>query len=98
MVPLTGTNYCHMQQLHLIGFLMNIPKNHHTSLYFVCHPYLPHLPAFLPPKLRYLGMDEGMIHLDKLRQAYMLAALNMKEAYSKQFEQYIAPVYSSQSS
>ena len=62
---------------------MNIHKNHHTSCIFGCDPYLPHLAAFLQPKLRYLGSDEGMIHLDKLRQAYMLAALNMREAHSK---------------
>ena len=47
-------------------------------------PYLPHLAAFLQPKLRYLGFDQGMIHLDKLRQAHMLAVLNTKEACSKQ--------------
>ena len=35
-------------------------------------------------KLRYLGMDEGMSHLYKLWQTYMLAALNTKEAYSKE--------------
>ena len=53
-------------------------------LYFGCDPYLPHLAAFLQPTLRYLGLDKGMIHLDKLRQAHMLAALNTKEANSKQ--------------
>ena len=40
--------------------------------------------AFLQPKLRYLGSDERMISLEKLRQAYMLAAVNKKEACSKQ--------------
>ena len=53
-------------------------------LYFRCEPYFPHLAAFLQPKLKYLGSDEGIIHLDKLRQGYMLAALNTKEAQSKQ--------------
>ena len=53
-------------------------------LYFGCDPYVPHLEALLQPKLRYLGSDKCMIHLDKLRQAYMLAALNTKEAHSKQ--------------
>ena len=43
-----------------------------------------HLAAILQPKLRYLGLDEGMICLDKLRQAYMLAALNTKETHVKQ--------------
>ena len=43
--------------------------------------------AFLEPKLRYLGLNEGMIHLDILRQAYMLTALNTKEACSKQSKQ-----------
>ena len=53
-------------------------------LYFGHDPYLPHLTAFLQPKLRYLHSDEGMTHLDKLWQAYMLAALNTKESCSKQ--------------
>ena len=56
-------------------------------LYFRCDPYLPHLAAFLQPKLRYLGLDEGMIHLDKLRQADILADLNTKEDHSKQSKQ-----------
>ena len=53
-------------------------------MYFGCDPYLPHLAAFLHPKLRCLGLDKVMTHLDKLQQAYMLAALNTKEACSKQ--------------
>ena len=53
-------------------------------LYFGHESDLPHLEAFLPPKLRYLGSNKGMIHLDKLRQAYMFAALNTKDACSKQ--------------
>ena len=36
------------------------------------------------PKLRYLGSDEGMTHLDKLRQAYMLVVLHTNEVHSKQ--------------
>ena len=63
------------------------PNEHsHESphfLYFGCDPYLPHVAAFLQPKLRYLGLDEDMTYLDKLQQAYMLAALNTKEAHSK---------------
>ena len=58
-----------------------------NSLYFGHDPYLPHLAAFLQPKLIHLGSDEGMICLDKLTQAYMLAALNMKEAHSKHSKQ-----------
>ena len=50
-------------------------------------PLLPHLAAPLQPKLRYLGLDEGMICLDKLRQGYMLAALNTKEPHSKKSKQ-----------
>ena len=53
-------------------------------LYFRIDPYLPHLAAFLQPELIYLGLDEGIIYLDKLRQAYMLAAQNTNEAHSKQ--------------
>ena len=52
-------------------------------LYFGHDHYIPHLVAFLQPKLRYLCLDEGMIHLDKPRKAYMLVALNMREALSK---------------
>ena len=52
-------------------------------LYFRCDPYLLYLAAFLQSRLRYLGLKEGMIFLDKLRQAYMLAALNTKESHSK---------------
>ena len=50
-------------------------------------PLCTDLAAFLQLKLRYLGLDEGMICLDKLRQAYMLAALNMKAAHSMQIKQ-----------
>ena len=50
-------------------------------------PYLPHLEAFLQPKLRYLGLNKGMICQDTLRQVYMLGALNTKEAHSKQSKQ-----------
>ena len=53
-------------------------------LYFGCDPYVPHLAVLLQPKLYYLGSDKGMIHLDKLRQAYMVASLNTREAQSKQ--------------
>ena len=61
------------------------PKEHSHELphflYSGCDPYLLHLAAFLQPKIRYLGSDEGMICLDKLGQAYMLAALNMKDGH-----------------
>ena len=70
-----------MQQLY---FLNEHSQESPHFLYFRCDPYLPHLAAFLQPKLRYLGSDKGMIGLDKLRQAYMLAALNTKEDHSKQ--------------
>ena len=45
--------------------------------------------SITPPmqQLHSIGSDKGMIHLDKLRQAYMLAALNTKEAYSKQIKE-----------
>ena len=54
----------------------NCSPNEHSQeslhfLYYGHDPYLPHLAAFLQPKLRYLGLDKGMIYLDKLRQAYM---------------------------
>ena len=49
-------------------------------LYFGCHSYLPNLAALLLPMLWHLGLDEGMICLDKLLQAYMLADLNMRSS------------------
>ena len=58
-------------------------------LYFGHEPYLPHLAPFLQPKLRYLDSDKGMICLDKLKQAYMLAAWNTKDAHTKQSKQKI---------
>ena len=39
-------------------------------LYFGCDPYLPHLAKFFQPKLRYLGSDEGITHIDKLRDIH----------------------------
>ena len=56
-------------------------------LSFGCDPYLPNLATFLQPKLRYLGSNEGMTYIDKLRQDHMLAALNIKDACSKQSKQ-----------
>ena len=53
-------------------------------LYFGCDLYLPHLATFLQPKLRYLHLDKVMIHLDKIRQAYMLAGLDTNDAHPKQ--------------
>ena len=65
-----------------------LPNKHSQEspnfLYFRYDPYLPHHAAFLQPKLRYLGSGKGMTHLDKLKQTYTWAALNTKEAYSKQ--------------
>ena len=52
--------------------------------YFGCDPYLLHLAMFLQPTLRYLDSDEGMTHLNKLKQIYMLKALNTTEAHSEQ--------------
>ena len=65
-------------------FLNEHSKESLHFLYFGCDPYLPHLVAFLQPKLRYLSSGKGMTHLDKLGQTYMLAAINTKEAHSKQ--------------
>ena len=56
-------------------------------LYFGHNLYLPHVAALLQPKLQNLGSDEGMVCLDKLRQADMLAALNMRKSQSKQPKQ-----------
>ena len=41
-------------------------------LYFRCDPYLPHFTAFLQPKLRYLGSDEGMMQLDKCNMGHKI--------------------------
>ena len=72
-----------------IAYLCNcciqlVPQESSHFLYFRHNPYLPYLAAFLQPKLRYLGSDDGTTCLDKLRQIYMLAALNTMEAGSKQ--------------
>ena len=76
--------YFRMQLLHLTGSPVSTPRNLPTSYTSdVTHIYLT-LQLSYSPKLRYLGSDEGMTCLDKLRQAYMLAALNTKEAHSKQ--------------
>ena len=69
MVSLNGINYSQMQQLHLIGSQMNIHSNHHTSCILNVTLTFPPLAALLQAKLQYLGLDEGMIHLEKLRQA-----------------------------
>ena len=45
------------------------------------------LGRILLTKLQYLGSDKGMICLDKLRQAYMLTAINIREAHSMQTKQ-----------
>ena len=63
----------------------NCFQNEHSQesphfLYYGHDPYLPHIAALFQPKLQYVGSDEGMICLDKVRQAYILAALNMREA------------------
>ena len=50
---------------------------------YVTHNYLT-LQLSLQQKLRYLSSDEGMTCLDKLRQAHVVAALNTREAFSKQ--------------
>ena len=60
------------------------PQEFHHFLYFGCDPYLPHLATFLQPKLRYLGLDEGMTNLNKLCQTYMIVVLNTQEEHSKQ--------------
>ena len=86
MVSLKGINYSYMQPAAFNWFPNEYSQELPHFLYFGCDPYFPHLAAFLQPKLRYLGSDKGMIHLDKLRQAYMLAALNMRETYLKQTE------------
>ena len=85
------------QLLHCATAAFNWFLNKHFQesphfLYFRTDPYLPHQTAFLQPKLRYLGSDKGMICLEKLRQADMLAALKTKEAYSKQSKQKYADV------
>ena len=64
------------------------PNEHsQESPHFLCFgfdPYLPHQAAFLQPKLRCLGLDRGMISLDKLTQAYLLTASNTNKGQSKQ--------------
>ena len=72
--------------LYAIAAFNWFPNEHSQEsphiLFFGCDPYLPHLAVVLQLKLGFLGSDQGMIHLNKLSQAYMLAALNMKESHS----------------
>ena len=70
-----------MQQLHSIGFPVNIPKNNNT-FYISYVTLIYHIwKHFLQAKLRYLGLEEHMICLDKLRQSYALEDLNIKEIH-----------------
>ena len=61
---------------------MNIPKNHHTffisDVTLIYHTW---------QHFWYLGLDESMTNLDKLRQADILVALNTKEACSRHNKQ-----------
>ena len=70
----------------------NLFPNEHSQesphfLYFGQDSYLLHIAEFLQLNLRYLALEESMICIDKLRQAYMLAALNKREAHSMQIKQ-----------
>ena len=68
-----------MQLLHLTGSQNEHSQKSPHFLYFGCNPCLPHLAT----KIKIFGL-KGMTCLDKLRQTYILAELNTKEAHSKQ--------------
>ena len=55
---------------HATAAFSSFPNEHSQDLshflYFRCDLYMPHLAAFLQSKLRYLGLDEGMICLGEL--------------------------------
>ena len=70
--------------LHTTGSPVSTHRNPHMFLYFGQDPYLPQHATFLQSKPRYLSSDEDKTCLDELRQTYMLAALNTREACSKQ--------------
>ena len=51
------------------------------SPFFLMHgrdTYLPTLHQFLKPKIRYMGDDECRIHLNVMREIYMMAVLNLR--------------------
>ena len=73
------------------GSLPHQAKNLAHVTHFICNLLNQKLQHYVLGKnltsvvyLRYLGLDEGITHLYKFRQAYMLAVLNTKEAHSKQ--------------
>ena len=45
--------------------------------------YLPTLHNLLQPKIYYMGDDECRIHLDAMREVYMLALLNLKMSHDR---------------
>ena len=46
--------------------------------------YIPTLANILQPKLRYLGDKHSLFCIEMLREAYMLAAINVKRARDRQ--------------
>ena len=51
------------------------------SLFFLMYgrdAYLPTLCRLLQPKMRYMGDNKCRIHLDVMREIYMMAVLNLK--------------------
>ena len=45
--------------------------------------YLPTLHNLLQPKICYMGDDECKIHLDAMREVYMLVVLNLKMSHER---------------
>ena len=52
--------------------------------------YLSTLHNMLQPKIHYMGDDECKIHLDAMREVYMLAVLNLKMSYA--YDRYPPPI------
>ena len=57
---------------------------HHTAtgespffLMYRCEAYLPTLHNLLQPKSQYIGDNECKIHLDAMREVYILAVINL---------------------
>ena len=47
------------------------------------YPFMPTLFKLLLPKLRYMGDEKCRIHLDTMREIYMMTVLNLKIARDK---------------
>ena len=52
-------------------------------LYLGCNPYVPHLAAFLQPKLRYLSMDQGMVLPSQIKTGLYVSSFEYRRSSFK---------------